>query len=193
MGDILQPDGSFITWGEATHRGIPPTSEGAFHALIGNLKLVPEIDPPDMQHDLFVEALDGPDKNTVWLFQLPAAHLSERWLPFLTRTEPKGTFASDGVSICSIATRAPSPNTTLRRIIVRAPHGSQKRFHAGIWQREHLMSAQHIWQDGTVLINSSTSQLRLMQVRNQASLHGALAKWSIQLNRPVPAEVWTDT
>lgn len=77
--------------------------------------------------------------------------------------------------------------------MVRAPHGSQKRFHAGTWQREHLISTQHVWQDGTMLINSSTSQLRLLQVRNQAALHGALAKWAIQLNRPVLADVWTDT
>lgn len=67
MGDVLQPDGSFITWGEATQRGVPLASEGAFHALLGNLKPVPEIDQPDAQHELFVEASDGPDKNKVWL------------------------------------------------------------------------------------------------------------------------------
>lgn len=55
------------------------------------------------------------------------------------------------------------------------------------------MCTQYIWQDCRVLINSSTSKICLLQVRNYANLHGAITKWSVQLNRPVPADVWTAT
>lgn len=45
MADVLLPTGRFITWAEALHRGADMGSELAFHNLISNLKLQPELRP----------------------------------------------------------------------------------------------------------------------------------------------------
>lgn len=43
------------------------------------------------------------------------------------------------------------------------------------------------------LLNSSTAQLRLLQVYDSTGSHGALDEWEIQLGRPVPDSIWQST
>lgn len=76
MQDVLNPDDTFLTWQDAIWRGAPLGTESVFHKLLLNLKRVPEIGPPEQEHDLFVEATEGHDRNTVWLYTLPARHFS---------------------------------------------------------------------------------------------------------------------
>lgn len=70
----------------------------------------------------------------------------------------------------------------------KATH-SRTRNYFGRWQG-HDPVLQYGWQDGTKLIDSSTAQLRHMQVKQQASPHSALTKWETRLNYPIPPDIW---
>lgn len=87
----------------------------------------------------------------------------------------------------------PTQHTTLRRIVVRAPKHSHVCEYMGTRNRENLLLTQYRWSDGTLLVSSSTSQLRLLQVRNRIDTHSTLAKWERQLGRRDLAEVWQAT
>lgn len=140
-----------------------------------------------------MEATEGPDRNSVWLFRLPASHFSARWLPFVRNLDPSNTFQAHGRTLERVPNRAPAPNTGLRRKHVRSPRGTNSRLHWGIWNEDTIMCSQYNWQDGAQLINSSTAQLRLMQARQHLGPHSALEKWSFQIHRQVDEDVWRDT
>lgn len=106
--------------------------------------------------------------------------------------ESERTFKTFGHKLLSITNRRPGPNTRTRRIIVRTPAHSSLRFHTFIcpWWRDRVLITQYCWEDGTMILNSSTSQLRLLQVHALNDRHGALGKWTAQLGRPVPESLW---
>lgn len=152
-----------------------------------------KVRPPGGEYDFYVEATAGPNLHTVWLFRLPANRLSERWLPFMHQMEPAATFKESGLTLTPVPNCPPTPDTPLRRILVRCPREADVRTHWGAWSLAHPICTQYAWTDGTVLINSSTSQLRLLQERQHAGAHLALAKWTNQLHQAVDNEVWRFT
>lgn len=190
MADILGPDNVPIQWDEALQRGAPANCEQAFTALTRNLKIVPEIGPPETDKDLFLEESSS---GRVWQYRVAARRATERWIPFMNLRDPTHTFRTVGSMLSPIAKCSPPIHAQLHRIMVRAPWHSGRLFHLGRWQREHLMLNQYDWQDGTSMLHSSTAQLRLMQVHGQAAAHRALQKWNRQLGTPVPDEIWTST
>lgn len=60
-------------------------------------------------------------------------------------------------------------------------------------RRDRLMFTQYSWTDGTKILNSSTAQLRLLQVQARIKRHGALSMWMAQLGRPIPEDFWQVT
>lgn len=190
MAGVLDQGNVPIQWDEAQQRGAPINCERAFNTLMQNLKIIPEIGPPEAEKDLFLE-----DSNTdrVWQYRVEARRATERWIPFMNLTEPTHTFRTVGSMLSPIAKCSPPPDAHLHRIVVRAPWHSGRLFHLGRWQREHLMINQYHWQDGTPLLQSSTAQLRLLQVRGPTTTHSALQKWQRQLGILVPDDIWTST
>lgn len=165
MADVWTAANGFVTWQEAIVRGAPLRCENAFMALIHNLKAIPEVAHPDSLQDLYLQGADGPDQHLVWLFRLPASQASARWIPFLNRGVPEKTFQLVGSRLMPIANRGPNQQVGLRRIVVRAPSHSNLKIVVGSWIRETLLCTQYRWQDGTLLLNSSTAQLRILQIR----------------------------
>lgn len=111
MADVLATANTTIPWEEALWRGAPLHCETAFGNLINNLNLNPVLDPPDAMHDFFVQGTEGLDKNTVWMYRLPARHLSENWIPFMDTGTPASTFRSMGRSLLPNASRGPNYST----------------------------------------------------------------------------------
>lgn len=107
--------------------------------------------------------------------------------------EPAATFTVTGQNLQSVSNRPPARETPLRRILVRSPQGSSGRIHWGDWGSALGICTQYVWTDGTRLINSSTSQLRLLQERQHAGTHPALAKWTNQLRKPIENDIWRFT
>lgn len=108
MDDITDPNGLIIPWEDALWRGATVNYKRAFRLLAGNLKPTPEIRPPDLCHDLFLQAADGPDVHQIWQFWLPAQHFSARWIPFLDRATPENTFRFPGNYLVPITNCGPT-------------------------------------------------------------------------------------
>lgn len=193
MGDVLCPQALFITWNEARRLGAPISTERAFLDLVRNLHNRTSIRPQNERMDFFVDAGEGSDRQLVWQYQLPARQLHEAWLPFLDSSTAIRTFRSEGIKLHPVNCSALGPEVMLRRIMVGSPRHSNKHLHLGPWLEENILLTQYEWLDGTQLANSSTSQLRLLLTRQAARPHTALNKWSAQLNRPIPPDVWQST
>lgn len=160
---------------------------------IRNLKEIPEIENPDSPRDLFVEGLEGINQHFVWQFRLPARHISERRIPFLAHSDPIRTFRSFGSHLVATTNRRPDLNLQLHRVLERTPSHSNQHIHMGPWIPENLMSTQYQWEDGTMLLNSSTPQLRLLQVFGTNAAHGAVRKWEVQLGCRASESIWQAT
>lgn len=102
MKDVLDRDGNFITWDVAQQRGAPVTCENAFRLILQNLKPIPELAPQGMLHDIFLEDQDGIGEKLVWQFKVPASRLSERWIPFMDKSDPEGMFRVSGKTLVPI-------------------------------------------------------------------------------------------
>lgn len=193
MRDVWSVADGLHTWQQASQRGAPPACEAAFQALISNLKAAPEIGPPGKLMDVYFENRDGPEPRLAWHFRLQAQHATERRAPFLSVEEPVRTFRRIGKSLTKIANCRPGAHRRLRRILVRTPAHSTTRIYLGPWRRDRVLTSQYQWTDGTSLHNSSTSQLRLLQVHIQPGGHGALEKWNVQLGSRIPDSLWEVT
>lgn len=106
---------------------------------------------------------------------------------------PESTLRGEGPLLCPTRLSCLGPEVTLQRIILGSPHNSRPCLHFGVWRGDNSL-VQYQWNDGTSLVDSSMSQLRLLQVKLQvheaASPHVALRKWMVQLSRPIPGDIW---
>lgn len=112
----------------------------------------------------------------------------------MQQSEPVHTFKTTGTALSKIDNSLPGPNTPLQRIIVRAPCLSTHRYRLGLWNRARALITQYNWLDDRLddnsLLNSSTSQLKILQARALTSEHGTLNKWVTQLGRPISEAIW---
>lgn len=86
----------------------------------------------------------------------------------------------------------PDPAIALTRVMVSSPSNARAKLKLGPWLDDNPIS-QYFWVDGTPLTNSSTAQVRSILVHQAAQPHLALRKWTEQLGRPIPDEVWQYT
>lgn len=88
----------------------------------------------------------------------------------------------------------PTRETLADRVLIRLPsrRGGQGSLF-GPRNAESIFLDQHIWIDGSPLLHTSTSQLRLMQTSHCRSRHSALTKWELQLNCNIPVDIWAST
>lgn len=193
MADVLQNATSAISWEEARQRGAPLNCEAAFIALVQNLQLIPILEHPNEPEEPFLQGTSDLDKNLVWQFRVPNIHLSEGWLPFVNRNEPTRTFRYMGHHLVPISNCIPARHAILKRIIVRSPKFANSHIHLGRWQRDNLMITQYQWRDGTAILQSSTAQLKILQVLDHSRQHSALSKWERQLACTIPTKIWQDT
>lgn len=77
----------------------------------------------------------------------------------------------------------------LHRILVGTASLSRTRTYFGPWSAQNPL-LHYGWQDGTALVDSSTAQLRRMQVTQQASPHTALTRWETRLGCSIPTDIW---
>lgn len=179
MADVLNTYNTAISWEEARRRGAPSNCEMALDALTRNLNLLPAIAPPLEEHDLFLEGTEGPQKGSVWHFRLPAYKLSANWIPFMHREVPERAFRTQGQILVKIPNCAPSPATSLRRILVRCPKFSGLRLHMGNWNEASPLISQFKWNEGSALLNSSTLSSVLCKFRITQALTGLLLSGKI--------------
>lgn len=139
--------------------------------------------------NFYLENLNGPWPSTVWQFIVPAARLSTAWITLMDRGNPDRAFRCEGSSLRPITLSQPGPNELLQRVIVGSPFQSRTRIYFGPWQGQHPL-VQFSWTDGTQLADSSTAQLRRLQVRHAASRHNALNRWEARLGCSIPDDIW---
>lgn len=128
----------------------------------------------------------------IWQFQLPAARLTGAWIPFMDRSSPDHTFRLEGNKLRPTRHCCPDSETILSRVMVSSNANARTRQKLGPWIDDNPMT-QYQWVDGTPLVESSTAQLRSIQVHHAAQPHGALRKWTEELGRPIPDDVWQFT
>lgn len=59
--------------------------------LIANLKIQPDIEPPDTPQEIFVESYKDLATNTIWHFRLPALQATVGQIPLLHNSDPEKT------------------------------------------------------------------------------------------------------
>lgn len=200
MADVTDVRGILVPWARIQLRGIRPDLERAYNLLIWNLKNLPELRPQQTRMPIYLEGINlGINEfgsTLVWKFLLPAAQLTETWIPFLDRSSADSTYLRTGLQLLPRRACCPGPQIVLHRIIVGAPGHSKPLVYFGPWQDGHVLT-QYQWTDGnpmaTSMANTSTTQLRLLQVHQAATRHCSLAKWEVQLQQPIPKDIWEST
>lgn len=189
MADVLDPGGNFASWEVMLARGARRSCEGTFRDLLLNLKARPELRPPDERQVFFMEESWSPGPPRVWQFCLPAGQLSEEEIANIPRATPHRSFRREGPHLLPMSFGSPGPEVLLHRIIVGTPPSSRSRTYFGPWQGQNPL-VQCSWSDGTALTDSSTAQLRRLQVNCSARPHNALSKWEATLGCPLPIDIW---
>lgn len=189
MEDVMHPNGAFITWEEAQRKGAGNGGEAAFRNLLANLKTQPDLVHPEDKMPVFVKGISTAGRPLIWQFTLPAARATEAWLPFLDRNTPERTFRLEGNRLRATNCCIPTAATVLSRVMISSPINGRPKQLLGPWI-DHNPLTQYKWKDGTILLNSSTSQLRSLQSQRATEPHSALRRWVVQLGRPIPEDIW---
>lgn len=192
MADVTDLRGNLGPWARVQQRAARPDLERAYNWIIDNLKHVPELHPQQARLPIFLEGTGESGSTLVWKFFLPAAQLSEAWIPFLDRSSADCTYLRLGQHLLPRRACCPGAEIQLHRIIVGAPGHSRPLVYFGPWQDGNLLT-QYQWTDGNLMANTSTTQLRMLQVHQGMTRHCSLAKWEIQLQRPIPDDIWEFT
>lgn len=189
MADILNPDGSFISWEEIRRRGAGRTCQRAFHILLLNLKRHTKLQQPEEKLNVFLKETNVQGPVTVWQFVLPARQTFEAWFPLMNKRNPKRTFRWEGSYLRPTTLSSPGLDIRLQQILVGSPSHSRIRTYFGPWWGQHPL-VQYTWTDGTPLVNTSTAQLLSLQVQHAATQHIALGKWEAHVGCSVPDNIW---
>lgn len=111
---------------------------------------------------LFFQGLKGDNIHMVWQYKILNEQVSSHWPPIQHLTLEK-------VYEVRAETLIPRPGPhppliTAHKILVRLPVGKQHSCtHYWRWLAQNSILMQHQWQDGTHLLHTSTTQLRLLQ------------------------------
>lgn len=81
----------------------------------------------------------------------------------------------------------------MRRSVVFNRNGFKRARHCGRWSDESQLLTQFSWEDGTLLLNTSTAQLQRLQQINQVCMYPAIRKWETALPCHLPKYIWTET
>lgn len=139
-------------------------SEVAFQNLINNHKNQPDLRPPEERLPIFLEGRSGAGVSMICQFTLPAARLTEAWIPFLDQSSPDHTYRLEGAKLRHTRHGCPKLGINLQRIMVSSPSNARPQMKLGPWIEENPIT-QYIWLDGMPLVDSSTTQLRSLQVQ----------------------------
>lgn len=124
---------------------------------------------------------------------LPACHLSSQRLPFLDLASAEQVYQTIGGRLHKAEVSQQLGQLPLRRIIIRAPHLSHIIFRFGAWKIQNEIFTQYKSRDGQEFLNSSTPQLRLIQMEGNRVPHIALVRWSAFFGRELPEDIWSST
>lgn len=189
MADVLDQNGNFIEWEDMQRRGAAQACETPFSNLIRNLKARPVVRPPDLQIPVFMEESWSQGPPRVWQFSLPAGRLTEREISTMPRGTPDHSFRREGPHLIPTKFDPPGQELLLHRIIVGVPPHARNRTYYGTWLGQNPI-VQYGWHDGTALVDSSTAQLRKLQVKHLARPHNALTRWEARLECSIPTDIW---
>lgn len=115
-------------------------------------------------HSARILRVDTDGNKKVWLFELPPRHLSDQWIPFLDRNSTISAFKERGGLLHPIGLCHLGASINLCRIVVCKPGSSRLRQNCGPWTLDNILLTQYVWPNGTRLLSSSTSILRLIQM-----------------------------
>lgn len=193
MGDILDSRGHFITWDTTLQRGLPTNCHQAFLDLTANLVQDPVLDHTLSLQDFYVHNGTIGEATLSWKYQLPAAHLTSAWLPFMQRNNPQASFSVEGGLLTATKLSPPDPKRS-RRMVVRDPGGAKRAAHGGPWMNENLILTQYRWSGGGQVINSSSEPLPYVYTKTQHRLGSTLqfASGKPCSGITIPETVWED-
>lgn len=194
INDISSHRGELLAWPEVAHNVLDTAGHRAFDTLISNLHAAPQF-PASLKHQsIFFEAdRTNPDSVAcVWQFSVPESEASSSWHNIVPRFAPIREF-----SVCAgnLRARLGMPSAIpifAHRILVRSPtKKAQSLVHWGRGGSDCGFLSQHGWQDGTALLDTSTTQLSSLQARLRQTPHTASLKWETDLGQPIPENLWT--
>lgn len=116
------------------------------------------------------------------------------WAHISTQYNPVKTFLSRS-GLLTPTNNVPPPNgLDLHQVLIRRPIGRGNDYrHYGTLNTDSVFLVQHGWQDGTVLLNTSTAQLRYTQAQQRLFQHSAIQKWQTQLTIQISPRIWSLT
>lgn len=126
-----------------------------------------------LQTQRHFEILPGPHRlffgdrinGRIWQYDVHQPASTSHWSPISASYLPVCTYLSVTGLISKITTSNPPPNIPLRQILVRNSGGMDpKRSNFGLWSQENCFLLQYNWSDDTPFLDTSTSQLRTLQV-----------------------------
>lgn len=116
------------------------------------------------------------------------------WAHISSTYNPVKTFLARSGLLTPSVTAPPPPGTDLHQVIIRKPSGRGKdSLYFGPLSQDSIYLLQHGWLDGTLLLHTSTAQLRHTQAQHKIFPHTALLKWQTQLAIPIPTRLWNLT
>lgn len=189
--DISEANGQFKRWEELPVRHGDLAGQRAFNALVANISPPIPAEPQPGPHIVFYGEESSETDGNIWKFDVQQNSVSSSWVRIRASSLPVSTFHCRAGFLRAIPRSCPPQSTSLRRVLIRHSKGkSEKRSHFGFWSEDRKFLMQYTWSDGTPILDTSTSQLRVLQAPQRFRSHKVADKWERELSCNIPVTIW---
>lgn len=194
VGDITGEDGQFKTWASLPINHEDQNGLRAFDALVANIRPVPHFEHQMGPHRLYFGEESSESNGVLWLYNVQQQRVSSEWRVIRDSSLPISTFRSREGVIRKITRSCPPHNAQLHRVLVRHTRSSlTRRTHFGLWSMDKHFLLQYKWSDGSLILDTTTAQLRTLQASRRHKPHSAATRWAAELGCETPGEIWRET
>lgn len=191
---ITDPDGRFKAWEALMINHEDLMGRRAYNAFLANIAPLilwdPQPPPQPGPHQVFFGEASSEADGRIWLYDVPQHNISSRWNSIRNVSLPVSTFRCQNGFMKKITRCCPTQNADLTRVLVRHHKGMKvQKTYFRFWSPENNILSQYLWSDRTALLDTTTSQLRVLQARQRHKPHSVGAKWIRELNCIVPKDL----
>lgn len=170
--DISDADGQFKQWETLQLDHDDNAGRRAYTALLANIRIPGQFEQQIGPNHLYYGEESSESRGLVWLYDVQQHVVSSQWPIIRESSLPISTFKCEEGSIRKITCSCPPRDAVLHRVLVR--HSNRclaKRSHFGRWTTQRHFLMQYRWSNGTMLLDTSTSQLRALQANQRFKVH----------------------
>lgn len=192
LGDLTEADGHIRPWNSLPVNQEDSNAHRAFTALVANIKPLAPFEFLPGPNRLFFGGVDSESDGHIWEYDVQQQFVTSNWPAIRDLSLPINTFQCKAGVIRKITRTCPPNAAVLHRILVRNSNRQDgKRTHFGFWSAERNLLLQYKWSDGSLFLDTNTSQLCKLQASQRFRPHKAATKCGNELGCTLPVDLWS--